>query len=149
MSGRERRAGRDDEDVGIGEELTPLVRAGLHRQRPERDVELASLDHLEQLLLVHGFSQHDLDAGMRLGEPAQQRRKDACADALEGSDAEPPGVACLERQHVRLRREQARVDRLRVAEEDLPGLGQRDGAGAAGPLDEAKADDPLQRRDLL
>ena len=122
---------------------------GADGQRPEGDVELAPLDHLQQLLLVHGLAQNDLDAGMGLGEAAQQRRKDACADALEGSDAEPAGVACLERQHVRLRREQPCVDRIGVTEEDLPGLGQRDGAGATGPLDEAKADDPLESRDLL
>ena len=51
--------------------------------------------------------------------------------------------------HVRLRGEEPRLDRVRVPEEDLAGLGERDRARAARPLDQAQPDDPLERRDLL
>ena len=60
-----------------------------------------------------------------------------------------PGFARLERAEVGLRGLQARDDRLRVAQQQLAGLGQRDRARAARPLDEPLADDPLERRDLL
>ena len=36
-----------------------------------------------------------------------------------------------------------------VAQQQLAGLGQRDGPRAAGPLDQPVADGALQRRDLL
>ena len=86
---------------------------------------------------------------MALGEAAQESRDDLRADALERPDAEPAGVARLERAHVRLRGEQARLDRLGVPEEDPARLGQRDRPRAAGPLDQPHADDALERRDLL
>ena len=40
-------------------------------------------------------------------------------------------------------------DRVGVAQEQVPCLGQRDRARAARALDELLADDPLERRDLL
>jgi hypothetical protein len=40
-------------------------------------------------------------------------------------------------------------DRLRVREQDLAGLGERDRAAALRPLDQAVADPPLQEGDLL
>ena len=149
FSAGERRACRDDEDVRVAEELDRLVRAGLDRQRPERQVELSALDHLQQLALVQRLAEHDLDLRMRLGEPSKKGRDDAGADTLEGADAEPAGVTGLERLHVRLGGEQARLDGVRVAQEDRAGLGERDGAGAAGALDELEPDDALERRDLL
>ena len=149
LEGGERRAGRDDEHVRIGEELLPLVRPGADWQRPERDVELAPLDHLEELFLVHRFAEHDFDARMRLAEPTQQGGEDAGTHALEGADAEPTRIAGFERQHVRFRREQSRLDDVGVTEEDLPGLGEGDRPGAAWAFDEPQADDALERRDLL
>ena len=71
------------------------------------------------------------------------------ADALERPDAQPSGVAGLERAHVRLGREEPRLDRVGVAEEDLAGLGEGDRAWATGALDQPEPDDPLERRDLL
>ena len=118
-------------------------------ERPEGQVELAALDHLEELALVLRLAENDLDLRVTLGEAPQQARDDLRADALERPDAQAAGIAGFERGHVRLRGEQACLDRVRVAEEDLPGLGQRDRARPAGPLDEAQADDALERRDLL
>ena len=93
----QRRPGRHDEDVRVAEELDGLVRAARDRERPEREVELAALDHLEQLALVLRLAEDDLDVRVALGEAAQQAGDDLRADALERPDAEPPGVAGLER----------------------------------------------------
>ena len=58
-------------------------------------------------------------------------------------------LAGLERAEVGLGGLEARDDRLGVPQQERAGLGQRDRARAAGPLDEPLADDPLERRDLL
>ena len=122
------RAGGDDEDVRVAQELDRLVRPRRARQRPEREVELAALDHLHELALVRGLLQEHLDAGMRVREAAEERGEDADADALERPDAQASGVARLERVHVRLRGEQPSLDRVRVPQEHVAGLGQRDRA---------------------
>jgi len=59
------------------------------------------------------------------------------------------GLPVPERVEVGLRRRQPRDDRLRVPEQQLAGLGERDLARAARPVDELLADKALQRRDLL
>src|SRR5262245_22383211 len=46
---RERRAGRDDEDVGVAEELGSLVRALVDGEDDEAEVEVAAFDELEQV----------------------------------------------------------------------------------------------------
>ena len=149
LQGRERRARGDEQDVRVVQQLDRLVRAGGDGERPEREVELAALDHLEELALVDGLAEDDLDVRVRLGESAQERRQHAGPDALERPDPEPAGVSGLERAHVGLGREEARLDRVRVPQEDAAGLGQRDRARASGTLDEAEPDDALERRDLL
>ena len=68
---------------------------------------------------------------------------------LIGGDAQRAGLAGAERRHVGPRGVESRHDRLRVAEEQRAGLGHRDCARPAGPLDEPLADDPLESRDLL
>ena len=143
------RACRNDEDVRIAQQLDGLVRAGYHRKRPERQVEVAALDHLEEVALVLRLAEDDLDVRVTLGEAAQQAGDDLRADALERPDAEAPGVAGLERRHVRLGGEKPCLDGVRVTEEDLPGFRERDRAGAARALDETEADDAFERRDLL
>ena len=138
-----------DEHVGIVEELDRLVRPGRDRKRPEREVEVAALDHLEELALVLRLAEHHLDLRMALGEAAQESRDDLRSDALERADAEAAGVARLERAHVRLRGEEPRLDRLCVPEQDPARLRQRDGPRAARALDQPHPDDALERRDLL
>jgi hypothetical protein len=54
-----------------------------------------------------------------------------------------------QRGHVRLGRVELRDDRVGVAEEEGPGLGERDGARPARPLDEPLSHRSLERRDLL
>ena len=61
-------SGRHDEHVRVVEELDGLVRPGRDRERPEREIELAALDHLEQLALVLRLAEHDLDLRVALGE---------------------------------------------------------------------------------
>ena len=75
--------------------------------------------------------------------------QDARADRLIGADPERPGLAGAERGDVGPRRVEPGDDRLGVTEQQHSGLGQRDGARTAGPLDERLADDLLERRDLL
>ena len=82
-------------------------------------------------------------------EPADERGEESRADALVRADAERAGGALGERGEIGLRRLHPRDDRLGVAEQQLAGLGQRDGARAARPLDEPLADGALERRDLL
>ena len=60
-----------------------------------------------------------------------------------------PASPASSARHVGLGREESRLDRLCVAEQDLTGLGQRDRARAARALDQPQPDDPLERRDLL
>ena len=58
-------------------------------------------------------------------------------------------MALRERRHVRLGGVQARDDRLRVAEQERARLGEGDRPRATGSLEQALADDPLERLDLL
>ena len=146
---REWRVGRDDEHVRVAQELHGLVRAALDRKRPEGEVEVAPLDHLEQLALVRRLAKHDLDEGMALREAAQEAWDHLRTDALERADSQASRVARLERAHVRLRREQPRLDRLRMAQQNAPRFGEGDGARAARPLDQAEPDDALECGDLL
>ncbi len=64
-------------------------------------------------------------------------------------DTEPAGVARLERAHVGLRREEPRLNRVCVPQQDPACLGERDGPRPAGPLDQPEPDDALECRDLL
>ena len=59
------------------------------------------------------------------------------------------GLARRERSQVGLRGLEPGDDRLGVPEQDPAGLGERHRPRPSGPLDEALADDPLERRDLL
>ncbi len=86
---------------------------------------------------------------MALGEAPKKTGDDLGADALERPDAKASGVPGLERAHVGLRREEPRLNRVGVAEQDLAGFGEGDRAWATGALDESQPDDPLERCNLL
>ena len=86
------------------------------------------------------------NASLKRRTSAGRRR---ALDALVGADAERPGRALGERGEIRLRGLHPRDDRLRVAQQQLPGLGERDRPRAARPLDQLLADGALERRDLL
>ena len=60
-----------------------------------------------------------------------------------------PADALGERSHVGTGRVEARDDRVRVAEQQEPGLGRLHAARAAGAVEEPLPDDPLELRDLL
>ena len=96
-----------------------------------------------------GLGELDRDVGPRGRELAQEAREHPCAHALVRADAQRAGRALGERGHVGLGRLEARDDPGCVAEQELPGLRERDAAGAAGSLDELRADDALERLDLL
>jgi hypothetical protein len=75
--------------------------------------------------------------------------EDARADALIGADPQRPGCAVRERPEVGLGRLEPGSDAGGVPEEEAPRLGCRDRLRPARPIDELRADDPLERRDLL
>src|SRR5581483_1916330 len=147
----EGRVGRGDEHVLVAQELDRLERGRLRveRELDERDVELAPLDAGRELAREVRLAELDLDRGPRPAEALQHLRQDLRADALEGADAERAGLAARERGEVGLRGLEARDDRLRVPQQPPPRLGQRHRPRSARALDEALADDPLERRDLL
>ena len=141
--------GGNDEDVGVAQQLLRGERAVHEREHRERDVELAALDEPEQLVVDRRLRELDLDARPGGEEAPHQLGQDACADALEGADAERARLALAKCGQVGLRRVQARDDRLGMAEEQASGLGERDGARPAWALEEPLSDDALQRLDLL
>jgi len=69
--------------------------------------------------------------------------------ATTGADAQDSRFPAAEGMQVGLRGLEARDDRVRVAQEQVAGLGQRHGARAARALDELLADDLLEHLDLL
>ena len=140
---------REDEHVGIAQELDVLERAIRQRQVGEGQVEVAALDVLEQGDVGGRLVELDLDPRPRLDEALHQRREQVLADALVDADAQRAGLAVRERLHVGLRGGETRDDRLGVAEQELAGLGQRHAPRPARALDELLPDDPLERRDLL
>ena len=71
------------------------------------------------------------------------------APTLWNADAQSPGVAGLERRHVRLGSQESSLDRVCMPEEYSAGLGERDRSRPAGSLDEAEPDDALEGGDLL
>ena len=141
--------GRDEEHVRVGEELQGLERAVEQRRHRESEVELAALDEPQQVLVRRGLGQLELDVRPLGHEAAHDGGEHARADALERADPEPAALALRERRHVRLGGVQARDDRLRVAEQERARLGEGDRPRAAGSLEQALADEPLERLDLL
>src|SRR5207248_5694643 len=85
---RERRVGREQEDVRVAEQLLRLEGPLRERHVRERQVELAALDEREQLGVVRLLFEPDLDSWPRGAEPAHQLGEDARADRLVDADAE-------------------------------------------------------------
>ena len=129
-------------------QLDRLQRPRRHRQCHEGQVEAALLDAREQAVVL-GLLQLDLDRGPGIHIPAQELGQDAGSSALERTHPERPGLAALERVHVGPRGLQPRDDHLGVQQEQPAGLGQLDGPRAAWALDQARANQSLERRDLL
>ena len=146
---RERRAGLDEQHVRVVEQVQPLERAVPEPEVREGEVEVAALDEAHELLVGVHLRDPELDARPRRAEAAHQRRQDALADGLVRPDPERPGLARGQRGEVRLGRLEPGDDRLRVAEQELAGLGERYRPRPAGTVEEALPDDPLEGRDLL
>ena len=93
----------------------------------------------------------DLDAHVRPAPPelADHAREDAGPGRLERAHADPARLAGDELVEVGAQGSEAREQAVGVAQHDVAGLGQRDRARAARPLDELEADRALERRDLL
>ena len=90
----------------------------------------------------------DLDPRPGLEEPAQQPGQHPGPHALEDPDPEAAHLAGRERGDVGLGREPG-DDGIGVGQERLADLGQADGAGPAGSVEQRRADQPLERRHLL
>ena len=131
------------------EQLGHLVRPRVERQDDEAQVELAALDQRDQVAVVGGLLERDIDLRPSGGELPQQLGQDAGADALVGPDPQRAGVAGVERCKVGLCRLQPCGDRVGVAEHEVARLRQRHRAWATRAVDQAPPDDPLEHRDLL
>ena len=112
-------------------------------------VDLAALEPRFELVVDRRLRELDLHFRERLLEPADERGEEARADALVGADAERPGRALGERREIGLCGLHPRDDRLRVAKQQLPGLGERDRPRPARALDQLLADGTFQCRHLL
>ena len=95
------------------------------------------------------FLEHYVDGRPVLAEPPHDLGQQPRADGLERADAQRAGLSGLQRLQIGLCCLQPGDDRVGMTKEQSAGLGQRDGAGASGALDELLADDPLEGRDLL
>ena len=120
-----------------------------HREKREREVQIATLDAVDVLRVPQGLV--DVDPHVRelrrkaSGDVGEQPRP----DALEGPDPERPDRALVEGVDVRLGGAEMRLDRAEVAKEDATRLRQADRLATLLPLDHLGADDPLEARDLL
>ena len=147
--GRERRAGLDEQHVRVVEEVQPLERALPQPEVGEREVEIAALDEAHELLVGVHLRDPQLDARPRGAEAAHQRRQHALADRLVRADPERPRLARGQCCEVRLRGLEPGHDRLRVAQQELTGLGEGHRSRPTRAVEQALADDPLEGRDLL
>ena len=144
----ERRSGLGHEHVRVTQELGRLDRRRCDRQDQERQIEVAGLERRDEHVVL-GLGQAHLDARPRLGEPAQELRQEARAGALEGPHPQRARLAGGKRRQIGPRRAEPRDDRVGMGQEHAPGLGQLRGPRAAGPVDQALADEPLEGRELL
>lgn len=79
----------------------------------------------------------------------QHVRHHARGDALEGPDAQHPAPRPAERLDVAARLAEPAQDEAAVPEQHLAGVGQRDLPATRAAPDQAPADDPLERGELL
>ena len=92
----------DHDDVWIFERAQRSVNIGHHRVGDERQVEVAALDEAEQLGVVLGLGQLDLDLRPCTCELAQDTWRDSHPDALVTPHAQCPGRALGQRAQVGL-----------------------------------------------
>ena len=121
----------------------------VHRQLDERDVEVARLDLAQQVVAVVGLVERQLDARPLGPEGPQEAGEDLRADALDRPDPQLAPVAGLERPQVGgggvdPGQHGSGVDEQRVARR-----GELDRPGAAGPVEQRRSHDALERGDLL
>ncbi len=147
--GGQARVPGSDEDVVVLEDEDRLERGVVERELHEGEVELAALDQVGKDVVRVRLAKLDVDLRPCAGEPPHHLREDLRPDALEDPHAERAGLACGEGREIGLGGLQARDDHACVAQQQLPGLGQRDRSRPPGPLDELLADDALERCDLL
>ena len=141
--------GRDSEHVGVAHQAQRLERAIGERRAAEGEIEIAALDGRIQIRVGRRLGQPELDAGPFGQEAAHHAGEHPRADALVRRDPQRACLAGVQSGHVRTRGVEPRRDRLRVPQQKLARLGEGDGARTARPVDEALADDALQRGYLL
>src|ERR671936_844488 len=144
----ERRPRLDEEHVRVADKQVGLDRLEREWQGDEGEIEAPVLDPLEEDVVL-GLSQAHLDLRPRDREAAQELGEDARPHALEGADPERAGLAGRQRRHIGPGGAKAGDDRLGVADEGAPGLGQAARPGPAATLDQLLSDRALERRDLL
>ncbi len=141
---------RHDQHVGVDEQLLGFERPPFgDRQHHEREVDVPALDQRLEFVVADRLAELDVDLRPCLLEAPDDSGQDAGADALVAGDAKLSGRALRERREVGLGRVHPRDDRLRMAEQELAGFGQRDSLRPSRAFDEAFADRALERLDLL
>ncbi len=108
-----------------------------------------TLDEAEQLLVVGRLRQRDAHLRPGSEETVHHLREDPLTRTLEDADAKRSRLALAERVEIGLGGRDPRRDCTGVGEQEGACLGEGDRLGAARPLDQPVADDPLERGDLL
>ena len=139
----------DQQHVRVAQDLLGLERPLERRQHRERELELAALDEPEQVVVGRRLAQLELDVRPGGEEAPHHLREHLRADTLERPDAERAAVTLREGGHVGLRGVETRDDRLGVAEQQRPGLRERDRPWTARTLEQPLPDESLQGLDLL
>ena len=127
----DRVAGRDRDVVGV---------------EGERDLQLTALE-LGQRVHRLGQRERQLDGGVAPAEGGDRQRHQRRAGGLERGHAQAAAAQPCDRLELRLGLGQAAEDRLGVADERAPRVGEADAAHAA--LDERRPGLALERGDLL
>ena len=141
------RVGGDGDDEALGEHGLHVEPVLSCRTRCEGRVERATVDELHELL--GGRTLEELDALFRIALPEalERRREEGRRDRAQRAEPEARGPPA--RHEVGLGRVDDRHDRLGVLEEEAAGRRQPGRLGRLRAVDEALADEPLQRGDLL
>ena len=147
-AGRDLGPGRDDEHPRHVQQLADRERTGLQRQVGEGQVDAALAHEVEQRSVGGRLAGGDAHAGLALAEGHERRREDPRRHAREEPDAHVSGPAALQIADVGLGRLDAREDVLRMAEQQLAGLGQLDRLGTLRALDQPLSGQVLEERDL-
>jgi hypothetical protein len=147
--GADRRVLGDEQQERVAQQLDGDERPLGERVEHEGEVELAALDQPQELALVGRLDERDLHVGQRGREAPDDARQDLRADAVVGPHAQLAGAAGRPRGEVGARGRELVDDAPAVTDHDVAGRGERHRARPARALDEPRADDPLEQRDLL